>query len=438
MNAALTTLFSLAHKPRTIVGLMSGTSLDGLDIAVCEVSGHDLHTVLKLKHFTSVAYDDEFLANIRPLFANSKASLNAVTKANAWVAREHAAMVLTNLKKWGMSPADVDILASHGQTIFHAPNALSNYAQKTNSVASRPASATLQIGDGDHLAYITKILTLSDFRQKHVAANGEGAPLVPYIDFLLFNSSEENRILLNIGGIANYTYIPANANFNAVTSCDTGPGNTLMDAVILHAHSLSNDKTISTSLPPISKLYDINGNFASKGKVNCELLDALVTSNERVSQNDSPSSAAANASTGQETYNLRFILHAIASSQSPSLPAFPTEEQGFYDLLATLTMFTASTIADAISRLPLNASNKCDTIIYASGGGVHNPALMANIRQNLAHLAINTSNELGIDADAKEAALFAVLANQTLFGSNDIFANNKGIPATSFGKISLP
>ena len=171
MNTALTKIANLTQKPRTIIGLMSGTSLDGLDIALCKVSGQDSTTSLEVKYFTSIGYSEEFLSTIRPIFANPTAPLIEVTRANAWIAREHAGMVNNALEKWDVDSGEVDILASHGQTIFHAPNSFPLIENSNIVNQQKMASATMQIGDGDHLAYLTQILTVSDFRQKHIAAN---------------------------------------------------------------------------------------------------------------------------------------------------------------------------------------------------------------------------------------------------------------------------
>jgi anhydro-N-acetylmuramic acid kinase len=430
MNTSLTRLLLLENKPRIIVGLMSGTSLDGLDIALCEIVGHGSDTILKVHHFVSLPYSANFLNKIRPIFANPMAPLHEVTKTNAWIAREHAHMVMLSLAKWDIKPEDVDILASHGQTIFHAPNSL----DKKDIRLAQNASASLQISDGCHLAHLTQILTISDFRQKHVAAGGEGAPLVPYADFLLFTSSNENRILLNIGGIANYTYLPAKTSFSGVVSADTGPGNTLMDTAIEHAKALQDNDKPLYSYPTITKHYDVNGQFAAKGCVNKALLNTLVTAL------DAPHSGIekSNQSTGQETLNLNFILAAIQQCEASDGPSFPNTEQDFYDLLATLNMFTATTIANAINALALAIENSCKHVIYISGGGVHNHTLLSNIQTCLPHFLIRSSETLGIAPDAKEAALFAVLANQTVFGDSTIFDNDNNEPASNFGKISLP
>ena len=425
---------------------MSGTSLDGLDIALCNVSGHGLSTSLEVKHFTSIGYSEAFLSTIRPIFANPTAPLIEVTRANAWIAREHASMVNSALEKWGVDSGEVDILASHGQTIFHAPNSFPQIENRNVVNQQKMASATMQIGDGDHLAYLTQILTVSDFRQKHIATNGEGAPLAPYADYLLFSNMKESRILVNVGGIANFTYIPVNADFGQVISADSGPGNTLMDCVIQCAKDLSANGGLPEQFPQFSKLYDVNGYFASKGNIDEHLLDIMLTTvSDGVMNQDE--SIQVNKSTGQETYNIDFVYRALmlrmketkhGLESSLLISYLNKSEQAFYDLIATLNLFTAKTIGAAIDNLHLSTEQSKTTTIYLSGGGVHNRVLVKNIQKCIAHIPVKMCDELGINADAKEAALFAVLANQTLFGSSTVFANDKLIPATAFGKISLP
>lgn len=432
MNAALKKLSLLADQARIVVGLMSGTSLDALDVALCEIRGDGVNTELVLKYFKSVSYNENFLSTINPIFANAHAPLHAVTQANAYVAREHASILLACLKEWKIDTSEIDILASHGQTIFHAPNSFEHAAKSINSANLK--SATLQIGDGDHLAYLTQILTVSDFRQKHIAADGEGAPLVPYADFLLFSSKIENRILLNIGGIANFTFLSSSAQFDSLISADTGPGNTLMDAAIAFAKSIKQRHGEACNLPLITKRYDKDGHFAALGTVDKKLLQSLLSRQCGRGEN----TEKANLSTGQEILNIDFILDCLRTSESTQLSAFPLEAQPFYDLMATLNMFTAQSIAQAINKLPIDLNNNDAVVIYVSGGGVHNTVLMQNLARCVPNIKIKTSDALGLPADAKEAALFAVLANQSLFGDSQIFTNSNGIPATTFGKISLP
>lgn len=180
---------------------MSGTSLDGLDIALCQIEGAGMQTEVKLLHFKTVSYAPSFIELIREIFSKHAVDLEQVCLLNPWVGEQHASMILQALQEWGIKPAEVDLIASHGQTIYHAPKILHGKLNYGN--------ATLQIGDGDHIAVKTGIITLSDFRQKHIAAGGEGAPLAVYGDYFIFSKAGEDRMMLNIGGIANFTFYRA-------------------------------------------------------------------------------------------------------------------------------------------------------------------------------------------------------------------------------------
>ncbi|MFT4030779.1 MAG: anhydro-N-acetylmuramic acid kinase, partial [Siphonobacter sp.] len=224
MNPSVKKLYQIAEKPaRTIIGLMSGTSFDGLDIALCEFKSTGLETSVTVKHFATKEYEASFKEEIKSVFAKKLVELEKVTLLNAYIGKYYAELILTSLSEWGISPTDIDLIASHGQTIYHAP--------MHHRPADQYGNATLQIGDADHLAVKSGIITLSDFRQKHIAAGGEGAPLAVYGDYLIFSDPEESRIMLNVGGIANFTYLPAGKP-SEYFSTDVGPGNTLRDQFV--------------------------------------------------------------------------------------------------------------------------------------------------------------------------------------------------------------
>ena len=203
---------------------MSGTSLDGLDVALCSIEGSGLQTELKLIQFETVEYDDQFKTEIKSIFSKKNVDLEKLTLLHSWIALQHAQIVLQCLQLWGIDKKEVDLIASHGQTVYHAPQKFHQHPNYGN--------ATLQIGDGDHLAVATGIITISDFRQKHIAAGGEGAPLAVYGDYILFSKANSDRVLLNIGGIANFTYLPGSLQTGAIICTDTGPGNAVMDAYV--------------------------------------------------------------------------------------------------------------------------------------------------------------------------------------------------------------
>lgn len=397
MNIHLQRLMAIAQQPeRRILGLMSGTSMDGLDMALCRIKGSGTHTQVQLEYFATVPFEEEVKDKIRAVFAKRQVDFQHLTLLNAWLGSLHAQLILDQLAAWGLAPDAVDVVASHGQTVFHCPQILHGLPDYPN--------ATLQIGDGDHLAVHTGIITLSDFRQKHVAAGGEGAPLAVYGDYFIFSDATENRIMLNLGGIANFTYLPASLDAGAVFVTDTGPGNTLLDALARRDCGLA---------------YDEGGRLALAGQVHRGLLDALKT--------DGFFAAPFPRTTGPELFNLDYLAAAQALTHSQKLS---TEH-----LMATLVAFSAETIAEALHQV---CEPSQPYVIYLSGGGMHNPALIQALRSQLPGFQFRTTDELGISGDAKEAVLFAILANETLAGGNTSFGERAGVPSVAMGKISLP
>jgi anhydro-N-acetylmuramic acid kinase len=397
MHPNIQDLYTIANKPsRKIIGLMSGTSLDGLDIALCSITGAGVQTSVVLDHFTTVAYSPAFKEKVLSIFSKQNISLAQLCVMHPWIASEHAKMVKDSLLSWNVQPTEVDLIASHGQTIFHAPKSLHPNDEF--------GTATLQIGDGDHIATGTGIITISDFRQKHIAAGGEGAPLAIYGDYLLCSHATENRVLLNIGGIANFTYLPANGKLNQVFSTDTGPGNTLMDAYTRkHFEGIS---------------YDKDAHIAKQGTIHRELLDLL--------KKDSFFSLPFPKTIGPELFNLEYLNEAQLKM------GIVLSDQ---DIMATLNRFTAETIAAAIqNKIPSTIS----FTIYVSGGGMHNSLLMANLNSLLPNISIASSIEIGIHPDAKEAILFALLANEAVAGSPLLAGGHSTKVPTTMGKISFP
>ncbi|WP_373512009.1 anhydro-N-acetylmuramic acid kinase [Persicitalea sp.] len=390
-------LYNISQKTsRRIIGLMSGTSLDGLDVALCRVSESGLATEVVVEDFATVPYTEEFREKIREVFAKREVDFQHLCLLNAHIGTQHGRMVLGCLETWKIALGEIDLIASHGQTVYHAP-------KKQHGLADYP-NATLQIGDGDHIAVTTGIITVSDFRQKHIAAGGEGAPLAVYGDYLLFSKKGENRILLNMGGIANFTYLPATQRADEVFTTDTGPGNTLLDAF---------------TRKYFDKPYDENGALAAAGTVEPKLLEAL--KNHAFFKVDFPKT------TGPEVFNAGYVQAAQKQSN--------TESTSPKNLLATLTRFSAETISEAI----INTIDKnAQYTLYASGGGAHNPVLMQHIREQLPNFRIKDMQALGVAGDAKEAVLFAILANETVAGGTTDFGTREGVPSVRMGKVSFP
>lgn len=396
MNSNIETLYKIANKPeKTIIGLMSGTSFDGLDIAVCKFTGSGLETNVKVSHFTTIDYAPDFKEALKEVFAKKQANLEQITILNEIIGAYYGDLILECLNKWEIPATEIDLIASHGQTIFHAP-------KHQHHIANYP-NATLQIGDGDHLAVKTGIITLSDFRQKHIAAGGEGAPLAVYGDYLIFSSPGENRIMLNIGGIANFTFLPS-GNSTGFFSTDVGPGNTLMDQFI--------------QLKSPGKYYDKNAEMASAGKVNELLLNALY--DHPFFKTDFPKT------TGPELFSLGYLQNAIIVSGQKDISDF--------DIMATLAAFSAKGIIEAIEK---NISADKPFEIYLSGGGMYNPLLVKYIENHFGR-KLKSTTALGIHPDAKEAVLFALLANEAVAGGKTSFGDHPGLPTVSMGKISFP
>ncbi|MGL4630211.1 MAG: anhydro-N-acetylmuramic acid kinase [Leadbetterella sp.] len=397
MNTHIQRLFEIAQKPkRTIIGLMSGTSLDGLDIALCQYQGNGLDTKVEILAFETISYEETVKDEIRKIFARKTIDFQHLCLLNPWIGNLHADLINGFLKARNIAPKDVDCIASHGQTVFHAPKILHDLEGFPN--------ATLQIGDGDHIAQKTGIITFSDFRQKHCAAGGEGAPLAVYGDYLIFSKKDTDRILLNMGGISNFTYLPGNLDPNLVFATDTGPGNTMIDKFV----------QVHFGIP-----YDKDGALSMKGTISYDLLNAL--------KEEQYFSLPVPKTTGPELFNLDYLSKAQKGSNTENLKP--------EDVIATLSRFSAETISECILS---NVEISGHTEILISGGGAHNPAIVGHIKSLLPDIPIGNTTDVGIEGDAKEAVLFATLANEALVGGKVDFGARKGVPSVSMGKISFP
>ncbi|WP_207533644.1 anhydro-N-acetylmuramic acid kinase [Desertivirga arenae] len=391
MNRFLNRLIeSSKAESRLVIGLMSGTSLDGLDIALCRLEGSGLFSKVKVLQERTSCYSDDFKEDIRSVFSKREVDLEKVALLNAKIGKVHAGLLIEALEDWGVEPSEIDFIASHGQTIYHAPKSLHGLENYPN--------ATLQIGDGDHIAIRTGIITLSDFRQKHVAAGGEGAPLALYGDYILFSSRLENRVLLNIGGISNFTYLPIDSS--KIICSDVGPGNTLIDLLARRYFNIP---------------FDEGGQIAARGKVCESLLDELMA--------HAFFSEPFPKSTGPELFSINFLESTVRNTGNTHL--------GGEDLIATVTEFTAQAIAKGLNLILKNT----ESALYVSGGGSHNSCLLESLSILLPKVRIDKLESLGISSDAKEAVLFAVLANETVCGSA---VETGGGPVVMMGKISLP
>ncbi len=335
-----------------VAGIMSGTSLDGIDVAVVDINGRQIQTVA---HSTT-AYPRA--TRQRVLAAATPAD---ISRLNFELGELYAKSVATTCKRGAVPLESIDLIGCHGQTIYHEGR-----GRNPN---------TLQIGEASVIAERLGIPVVSDFRTRDIAAGGQGAPLVPFVDYLLFASPKLNRVALNIGGIANITVLPRGAKANQIIAFDTGPGNMVVDQLV---ERMSSGK----------QRFDRNGAVAATGHVSRPLLDSLLS--DLFYKTKPPKT------TGREEYGSEYVDRLLSSG-------LPLE-----DVIATATALTAATIAVAVTRFAPKTQE-----LIAAGGGTHNRQLMAQLAAFLPECQIRTTADFGIDVDAKEAVAFAVLAHRT-------------------------
>jgi anhydro-N-acetylmuramic acid kinase len=349
-----------------IVGLMSGTSLDGVDAALVSIEGESVEEVRwTMDHWATLPYSEARREAIhRAIVAGSA---EALCRLHAEMGEWLAEAVLRVCEEAEVPLSRVDVVGSHGQTIWHDPP------------GGERRGSTLQLGDPATIAERTGCPVISDFRARDMAAGGHGAPLVPWVDQVLFALPGQARALQNIGGIGNVTWVPPRGSEERVLAFDTGPGAALIDAAV----ALATDGRLT---------YDRDGQLAAQGKVDESLLEELLR--HPFFDQEPPKS------TGREVFGRPFVERMVEATR-------PEGDQDWLDLVATLTELTARTIADAYARwvLPRGVAEAVLT-----GGGACNPSLVRRIRALLDPLPVREGAALGVDAEAKEALAFAVLA----------------------------
>lgn len=387
---------------RHVVGMMSGTSVDGVDAALVEISGTDSEPKVKLLAFENKPYPPQVREKIFSLFTPANATVDKVGYMNFLLGEIYAKSALSVIEKAGMKLEEIDVIGSHGQTIWHAPI--------PESPDGIPVAYTVQIGEGSVIAERTGILTVSDFRVADMAAGGQGAPLVPFSEYLLYRREKETILLQNIGGIGNMTVMPAGAKPRDVFAFDTGPGNMIIDAVI-------------SAVTGGEKTYDAGGETAAKGKVCNALLDIL--KEEPYYRQPLPKT------TGREHFGVQYTEKILSWwKENPILVE---------DLLATVTDLTAYSIADAYERYVLPKYRASEIIV--GGGGSYNATLLRFMKERFAPhgVAVRTQEDLGLSSDAKEAVAFALMADCCMRGKANTLPSVTGAehPAV-MGKISQP
>ncbi len=380
-------LNSISNKQeKLVVGLMSGTSMDGVDAALIKIKGHGLETKIELVEFICLPYQPSLLQGLEE--ATLRGSTRQVSEINFLVGEAFAEAALAVIREAGLRVTDIDLIGSHGQTVFHNP---------PSSKSGIPS--TLQVGELDVIAECTGITTVGDFRTRDLAAGGEGAPLVPYVDYILFHKPGKVLIAQNIGGIANATVVAE--NITDVIAFDTGPGNMLMDNVV----SLATDG---------KERCDLDGKFASQGIVNKGLLEEFLSHPFFIQP--LPKSTGAEAFGREKAHE----IYALSKEKMVSLG----------DLMRTLLELTVESIALSYERF-IFPKWKIDGVIL-SGGGARNPVLVERLKERLSHMGFSNSDDYGIPTDAKEAIAFAILANELISGN---FTN---LPSVTGAKRRVP
>jgi len=368
---------AVSGRAMRVLGMMSGTSADGIDAALVRISGAPPAIAAKFEGHHHVRFPAPAREAILRLANGATTTTAEISQLNFLVGEEFARAAIAACKKWRIPLRQISLIGSHGQTIFHQGVAA--------GFLGRRVASTLQIGEPSIISERTGVVTIGDFRPADMAAGGQGAPLVPFVDYLLYRDARIGRVALNIGGIANLTMIPAGARPGQLVAFDIGPGNMVIDAIVEiatrgHAH------------------YDRDARLAIRGKLIPALLSTLL--GEPYLRKRPPKTA------GREQFGRAYAEKILAWGKR--------HRASTEDLVRTATVFTSLSIADALRRFVLPRA-RVDELIVA-GGGARNPFLMAQLAAALPEIEIVPASEFGIPAEAKEAFAFAVLAYEAYHG----------------------
>jgi anhydro-N-acetylmuramic acid kinase len=355
------------------VGLMSGTSVDGVDAALVSIEGSGTDTKVELVHYSTTPFPPLVKKKIFDVMSVTESSTPLLSSLHFELGDVYADAVLRVCTEAGIPVEELSFIGSHGQTVYHQP------FHTEESVPS-----TLQIGEPSVIAYRTNTRVVSNFRSMDMAAGGEGAPLVPYTEFLLYRKKDKGRLLQNIGGIGNVTVLPKGCSLQEVFAFDTGPGNMVIDGLCERLFGLS---------------FDENGEIAAKGTVHKDIAQKWMEWEKDFFLKEPPKS------TGRELFGEVFVNRILEEFGDLSKE----------DLIATATYFTALSISDAYEKfvLPKHPINE----VIIGGGGSYNGTLLRMMRELLPQLDIHIQEDIGYSSDAKEAIAFALLANETLNGN---------------------
>ena len=390
-------LSSLWEKEsRLTIGLMSGTSVDGIDAALVRIQGHGSATRVEQLSFCTFPFSSEVREKILSVAGGDALCADELCRLKTLLGILYGEACLALCEKAGVRKEDIDLIGSHGQTIWHNP--------RQEEYLGRTFASTLQIGEEAEIAQRMGCPVVGDFRVRDVAAGGQGAPLVPYTEFLLFREEDRAVALQNIGGIGNITVIPPHARLSDTVAFDTGPGNMVMDALVMN-------------MTDGAQSFDPEGQMAAQGRVD-EALLAWMLEDEYLAR-------PLPKTTGRELYGKAYVAALCEKAEKLGVNAL--------DLLATANAFTAESIAVGIR----NFAPVYPQRLIVGGGGSHNLTLLRNLRRALPGCEVLTGEDMGFSSDAKEAVAFAVLANETLFAHCNNTPSVTGGTPVVMGKISF-
>lgn len=386
-------LLDCINKQKKIaIGLMSGTSIDGVDACLLSIEGNGKNTKVDIIDFMTYNFTEEEKKQILKLCSPITSDVSDICKMNVYLGKKFGQAAKNIIEKNKFRSSDIDFISSHGQTVYHMPD----------------QNATLQIGELSEIAAITGCITIGDFRPSDMAVNGQGAPLVPLVDYILFSDEKINRIMINIGGISNLTVLESGKDMDEVAAFDCGPGNMLIDRVV----SIMSDGELK---------YDDSGKLAMKGKVNKELLNELLKEDGFILKSPPKS-------TGREKYNEEYINYLLNRKKEKGL--------NFKDFIATITAYTYESIALNIEKYVVKENQIYE--IYVGGGGAKNKAILKGI-QNSTGFKVLTMEDIDFNSDAKEALAFAVLGNEFLSGNvNNLKHVTGATKEVVMGKLTFP
>lgn len=384
-------------KDKLVIGLMSGTSADGIDAVLVQIQGWGMDTRVHQREFITLPFPPAVRERILTMTQGGFGGSQEMCQMHFLLGKLYADACITLCDTAGIAPSQIDLVGSHGQTVFHIP--------QRDEYLGFEVSGTLQIGEPSLIAEALGCVVVSDFRVRDMAADGQGAPLVPYTEYLMYRDPDRTIALQNLGGIGNITLLPQNGGLEDVLAFDTGPANVLIDAVI-------------SILTEGEHHYDKDGALAAKGSVHAGLMEYLL--------DDPYLSMKPPKTTGREHYNHAYVERLLQKAGEFNLPK--------EDIMATVTRYTAETIRIAVERFcPIKPQR-----LIVGGGGSQNPTLLKDMQACLPSLEVLVNEDIGFDSNSKEAVAFAILANEAVHGvPNNAWTATGAKHPVVMGKISV-